>query len=254
MMQYLRNRVLSRETMFGFGAQLGSSLTVEMIGRAGFDWTWIDCEHGSGSYAELVHQLQVARLGPAPAVVRLDNNEPTKFKRVLDLGAAGIMVPYINTPDEARQAVQSMRYQPQGMRGVTASNPATGFAMDFDEYYAKTGELLLMIQIETAEGVTNADAIAALPGVDVLFVGPTDLSYSLGIPKQFKHPEFEASLDKISAACRKHGKAAGILTPTLEYLPRWKDKGYSVFILGTDVTALSKMLGSLRADCAKLKA
>jgi len=172
-MKFLRERVLKGETMFGVAAQLGSALTVEMIGRAGFDWTWIDCEHGSGDYSELIHQIQVARLGESPAVVRIAWNEPTRFKRVLDLGAAGIMVPYVNTAKEARQAAQSMRYQPEGIRGVASSPPACGFGQGFDDYYAKANDnLLTVVQIETVEGVKNADEIAAVPGVDVLFVGP----------------------------------------------------------------------------------
>ena len=253
-MEFLRERALKRETMFGVAAQLGSSLTVEMIGRAGFDWTWIDCEHGTGDYSELVHQVQVARLGPAPAVVRIAWNDPVRFKRVLDLGAAGIMVPYVNTAAEAAQAAASMRYQPEGIRGVAGSPPACGFGQGFDDYYAKANaNLLTVVQIETVEAVENAEAIAAVPGVDVLFVGPMDLSINMGVPKQFKNAGFEAKLDRVAAACRRHGKAAGILTPTLEYLAPWKAKGYSFFVVGSDSMALAKLLVDLYAKCAELK-
>lgn len=254
-MKFLRDKVLSGEPMFGVAAQLGSSLTVEMIGQAGFDWTWIDCEHGSGDYSELVHQIQVARLGDAPAIVRIAWNEPTRFKRVLDLGAAGIMVPYVNTAEEARQAAQSMRYQPEGIRGVAGSPPACGFGQKFDDYYAKANDnLVTMVQIETVEGVENAEEIAAVPGVDVLFVGPMDLSINMGMPKQFKNADFEANLDRVVAACRKHGKTPGILTPTLDYLAPWKAKGFSVFVVGSDSTGLAKMLVDLQAKCAETKA
>ncbi|WP_316976717.1 HpcH/HpaI aldolase family protein [Shumkonia mesophila] len=253
-MKFLRERVLKGETMFGVAAQLGSALTVEMIGRAGFDWTWIDCEHGSGDYSELIHQIQVARLGDSPAVVRIAWNEPTRFKRVLDLGAAGIMVPYVNTAAEAHQAAQSMRYQPEGIRGVAGSPPACGFGQGFDDYYAKANDnLLTVVQIETVEGVKNADEIAAVPGVDVLFVGPMDLSINMGMPRQFKDAAFEANLERVVAACRKHGKAAGILTPTLDYLAPWKAKGYSFFVVGSDSTNLAKLLVDLHAKCAELK-
>lgn len=253
-MKFIRERVLSGETMFGVAAQLGSSLTVEMIGRAGFDWTWIDCEHGTGDYSELVHQVQVARLGDAPPIVRIAWNEPTRFKRVLDLGAAGIMVPYVNTAAEAEQAARSMRYQPEGVRGVAMSPPACGFAQGFDDYYAKANDnLVTMVQIETVEGVDNAEEIAAVPGVDVLFVGPMDLSVNMGIARQFKDGDFDAKLDRVAAACKKHGKIAGILTPTLEYLAPWKAKGYSVFVVGSDSTGLAKMLGDLQAKCSELK-
>ncbi len=254
-MKFIRERALSGESMFGVAAQLGSSLTVEMIGRAGFDWTWIDCEHGTGDYSELIHQIQVARLGDAPAIVRIAWNEPILFKRVLDLGAAGIMVPYVNTAEEAHLAAQSMRYQPEGIRGVASSPPACGFAQGFDDYYAKANDnLLTVVQIETVEAVDNAEEIAAVPGVDVLFVGPMDLSINMGMARQFKNPDFEANLDRVVAACRKHGKVPGILTPTLDYLAPWKAKGYSFFVVGSDSTGLAKMLVDLRAKCAEFKA
>ncbi len=254
-MKFIRERILNGERMFAIAAQLGSSITVEMIGNAGFDWTWIDCEHGSGDYSDLVHQVQVARLGDAPAIVRIPNNDPTTFKRVLDLGAAGIMVPYVNTAAEAKQAALSTRYQPEGIRGVAGSPPCCGFAQNFDDYYAKANDnLVTMVQIETVEAVDNVDEIAAVPGVDVLFVGPFDLSINMGIIRQFKNPDFEANLDKVVAACKKHGKAAGILTPTMEFLPPWIEKEFSVFVVGSDSINLAKVFGELHGQCAEFKA
>ena len=253
-MKFLREKVLSGEPMFGVAAQLGSSLTVEMIGQAGFDWTWIDCEHGTGDYSELIHQIQVARLGPAPAIVRIAWNDPITFKRVLDLGAAGIMVPHVNNAEEAQQVARSMRYQPEGIRGVAGSPPACGYGQLFDDYYAKANDnLVTIVQIETVEGVNNAEEIAAVPGVDVLFVGPMDLSINMGMPKQFKNADFEANLDRVVAACRKHGKIPGILTPTLDFLEPWKAKGFSFFVVGSDSVGLAKMLVDLQGKCAAYK-
>ncbi|UCD81896.1 MAG: hypothetical protein JSW26_10855, partial [Desulfobacterales bacterium] len=131
-MQFIRKRVLAGEVMLGIGANLGSSLTVEMIGAAGFDWIWIDCEHGAGDYSELIPQIQAASIYNAPAVVRIAWNEAPRFKRVLDLGAAGIMVPYVTSAREAEQAAASMRYPPEGIRGVARFNRACGFGQDFD--------------------------------------------------------------------------------------------------------------------------
>ncbi|MEX1348828.1 MAG: aldolase/citrate lyase family protein [Desulfobacterales bacterium] len=252
-MMFIRDKILRGDLMYSIGAQLGSSLTVEMISNAGFDWTWIDCEHGSGDYSELVYQLQVARLGNSPPVVRISWNMPWLFKRVLDLGAAGIMVPYVNTAAEAEEAVQSMHYQPEGVRGVAGSPPCAGFAQQFDDYFAQANDnLTLMVQIETAQAVENAASIAAVSGVDVLFVGPLDLSVNLGIPKDFRNPRFEACLDTVVEGCRKHGKAPGILTPTLDFLPSWIDRGFTVFIVGSDGTLLAKMLGDIKEKCASL--
>jgi 2-keto-3-deoxy-L-rhamnonate aldolase RhmA len=253
-MKFIRDRILNGERMFAFAAQLGSSMTVEMISNAGYDWTWIDCEHGTGDYSELMHQLQVARMGVAPPIVRLSWNMPWLFKRVLDLGAAGIMVPYVNSAAEAELAVQSMRYQPEGIRGVAGSPPCAGFTQQFDDYFARANEnLTLMVQIETTEAIDNVAEIAAVPGVDVLFVGPLDLSISLGMPNKFKDPKFEACLDSVVENCRKHGKAPGILTPTIDFLPPWIDRGFTVFVVGSDSVNLAKMMSETYATCASLK-
>ncbi len=253
-MKFIRDRVLRRELMFGVGAQLGSSLTVEMIGAAGFDWTWIDCEHGAGDYSELIAQIQVAGLGNAPPVVRIAWNEAPRFKRVLDLGASGIMVPYINTKEEARQAAEAMRFQPEGVRGVAQSPRACGFGLDFEDYFAKANNhLLTVVQIETKEAVQNAAEIAAVPGVDVLFVGPFDLSVNMEIMKQFDHPDFISALKEVSAACRQHDKAAGILTPGIGYLPPWIDLGYTFFVVGSDSGLVTGGLKNIYNTCSKLK-
>ncbi len=121
-MQFIRKRVLAGEVMLGIDANLGSSLTVEMIGAAGFDWIWIDCEHGTGDYSELIPQMQAAGIYNTPAIVRIAWNKAPRFKRVLDLGAAGIMVPYVNSAREAEQAALAMRYPPGGIHGVAKFN------------------------------------------------------------------------------------------------------------------------------------
>ncbi len=194
-MQFIRDRVLAGELMFGIGANIGSSLTVEMIGAAGFDWTWIDCEHGTGDYSELIHQMQATSINNSPAVVRIAWNEPPRFKRVLALGAAGIMVPYVNTAEEAKQAAEAMRYPPDGIRGVAKFNRACGFGQDFADYFSKANEnLLTVVQLETAEAVKNASDIAAVDGVDALFIGPLDLTVNLGVADQYEHPEFLLSM------------------------------------------------------------
>ena len=253
-MKFIRDRVMCRELMFGVGAQLGSSLTVEMIGAAGFDWTWIDCEHGAGDHSELITQIQVAGLGNAPPVVRIAWNEAPRFKRVLDLGASGIMVPYINNKTEARLAAQSMRYQPEGIRGVAQSPRSCGFGRDFEDYYARANEnLLTVVQIETKEAVANADEIASVPGVDVLFVGPFDLTVNMEIIKNFDHPEFISALQTVSAACRRHGKVAGILTPRPDYLSPWIDMGYTFFVVGSDNGCVMNGLNQISGACKKFK-
>jgi len=253
-MQFIRKRVLAGEMMLGVGANLGSSLTVEMIGAAGFDWTWIDCEHGAGDYSELIPQIQASAIHKAPAIVRIAWNEAPRFKRVLDLGAAGIMVPYVTSAREAEQAAAAMRYPPVGIRGVARFNRACGFGQEFDTYFKQANDnLLTVVQIETKASVDRAEEIAAVAGVDVLFVGPLDLSVNMHMAQNFEHLEFEQALDRVAAACRKHGKAAGILLPKLDYLADWIARGYTFLVVGSDGGCVAGGLKSIAEICKPFK-
>ena len=177
-MQFIKDRVLSGEFMAGAWCNLASSITTEMASTLGFDWVLIDQEHGPGDNLTLLHQMQAISVGGAAALVRLTWNEMPRFKRALDLGAAGIMIPYVQNKEEAEYAAASMQYSPAGLRGVASSPRATDYAQTFQDYYAKANEnLLTVVQIETGEAVKNAADIASEPGVDVLFVGPLDLSH-----------------------------------------------------------------------------
>src|ERR1041384_4061742 len=149
-----RKRVLAREWLCGTFLNLGSPISVEIAGLAGFDWLLIDHEHGPGGQDTLLHQLHAAAATPTCPVVRIAWNETPRFKRALDMGAFGIMVPYERQAEEARAAVAAMRYPPHGIRGVAKFNRGAGFGGDFEEYYAHAHERLRpCIQIETAHGV-----------------------------------------------------------------------------------------------------
>ena len=234
-MKYIRDQVLNGDIVAGTFCNLGSAMTVEIAGLAGFDWVLLDMEHGAGDQETLVHQIHAAAGTSAAPVVRIAWNDPPRFKRVLDLGASGIMVPYVNTEAEARQAAASMRYPPDGVRGVATMNRAGGFGGGFDEYFATAnGKLLTVVQIETAQAVQNSSDIARVSGVDVLFIGPTDLSVSLGIPLQFDHPSFTDSLARVVLACRDAGKAPGILLRSPSQLQHAIDDGFSFVAIGSD--------------------
>ena len=248
MINSIRERVLNRELISGTFINLGSSLTVEMAGSSGFEWVLIDVEHGAGDQESLVHQLQAVGATPAAPIVRIANNDPPRFKRVLDLGASGIMVPYVSSVAEAEQAVASMRYPPRGIRGVAKLNRGSAFGQEFDDYFARAHELLLtVIQIETAEAVDCIDDLAAVDGVDVLFIGPLDLSVNLGIPQQFDNPRFLEARSKVSEAAQKAGKAAGILLLSPDQVEDTVEAGFTFVALGSDgglVAAGMKQLAS----------
>jgi 2-keto-3-deoxy-L-rhamnonate aldolase RhmA len=241
-----RKRVLAREWLVGTFLNLGSPITVEIAGLAGFDWVLIDHEHGPGGEDTLLHQLQAAAATPAFPVVRIAQNETVRFKRALDMGAFGVMAPYVSTAAEAKAAVAAMRYPPHGIRGVAKFNRGCAFGGDFEDYYLNGHErLLTVIQIETPEAVANIDEIAAVDGADVIFVGPTDLSYNMGIRDQLESPKFVEVLKKVSDAAKKHGKAAGILVHIPGLVAKCRELGYTFVALGSDGGAVRSGLLSL---------
>ena len=230
-----RTRLRAGEFLTGFWLNLGSPVSAEMAGRAGFDWVLLDHEHGPGGEETLLHQLQAVSATPATCLVRIAANEAPRFKRVLDAGAAGVMVPYVSTLAEARAAVQATRYPPRGMRGVAKLTRASAFGARFDEYFAHAHEwLVTLVQIETTDAVDNVAEIAAVDGVDVVFVGPMDLTTSMGIPGQYGDARFHDALGEVADAAQSAGKAAGILLLDPANLPLVRELGYTVVALGSD--------------------
>lgn len=234
-MHYIRERVLNGDFLAGAWSNLASSLTVEMAARVGFDWILIDQEHGPGDNTTLLAQIQAIAAWPVAPIVRIVWNEMPRFKRALDLGAMGIMVPYVQTAEEAHLAAASMRYPPDGIRGVASSPRATGYGRDFDRYYAEANEqLLTVVQVETGKTVENIDEIAAVKGVDVLFVGPLDLSISLGLPDRFEDQRFREVLRKVADSAKAAGKAAGILLPGVDLIEMVHEMGFTFVAAGAD--------------------
>ena len=251
-MKWLRERVLNKELLFGTFLNLGSSLTAEIAGHAGFDWLLIDLEHGAGNRQELLYQLQAIESTPAVPFVRIAWNDPILFKKVLDLGASGIMVPYIQTAEEARRAVAAMRYPPAGNRGVAVMNRACAFGPGFDEYFKAAGsKLVTILQIETAESLRNLEQIAAIEGADVLFVGPMDLSVGLGIAQQWSHPDLREALSKVVNACKKFGKAAGMIVMNEGQIDQAVADGFTMLAYGSDSAVVVKGMQSIASSFRK---
>mgnify|MGYP001550240098 CR=1 FL=1 len=231
----LRSRVLAREWVPGTWLNLGSPITAEIAGLLGFDWVLIDHEHGAGGDDTMLAQLQAVASTPAVPIVRIAANEAPRFKRALDMGAHGIMAPYVSTAAEAAAAVAAVRYPPHGTRGVAKFHRGVAFGGDFEEYYLHVHEwLLTVVQLETPEAIKNADDIAAVDGADVLFVGPTDLSYNMGMRDQIESPAFVEALKRVVTAAKNRGKAAGILVHNAALVPKCRDWGFTFVALGSD--------------------
>jgi 4-hydroxy-2-oxoheptanedioate aldolase len=245
-MKHLREQVLRGEEMVGCFLNLGSSLTAEIVARSGFDWVLIDLEHGAGSECDVLPQLQAIEHTNAAAIVRIESHERQRFHRVLDIGAHGIMVPRVNNEGDARRAVAAMRYQPVGERGVARMNRACGFGTNFDSYVAAAdSSLLSVLQIETKLSLDNIDSIAAADGVDVLFIGPVDLSRDLGIFGQFEHELFMDAVRVTAQAAKRAGKQAGIIVNGPDELSRYRELGFTFIACGSDGSLLNSAARTL---------
>lgn len=217
---------------------MGSATSVEIAAQTGFDWLLLDFEHGSGYLGELRAQLLAAGQSSTAAIVRLPSIDPDLVKFAMDSGAAGIMFPYVADADEAARAVNCMKYPPTGNRGVAQVIRATEYGLHWQSYLAEANDKsLVVVQIETPKAADQADAIAAVKGVDVLFVGPMDLSVNLGYPGDFIQPGFMDHLKHVITACHRHGKSAGILSRP-ELVRLHIEMGFRFMALGSDAGAV----------------
>jgi 2-dehydro-3-deoxyglucarate aldolase/4-hydroxy-2-oxoheptanedioate aldolase len=231
----LRARVLAGETLFGLFLDLGSPFSAEICAKAGYDWLVVDLEHGAGTEAGLVGLLQSVEVGGSTAVVRPQSGERLRIGRALDLGAAGIVIPRLESAAEAREAVSFLRYPPAGVRGVALRTRGAGMgSVAHGEVHQINERILGIVQIESVGALREADQIAAIDGVDVLFVGPADLTHSLGVPGRFDDETYLNALKAVVDACAAHGKAAGILVYDLGVVPGLLELGYRFVGIGAD--------------------
>ena len=222
----------------GTFVNLGSPLAAEACALGGASWLLLDLEHGTGEHA-LLPQILAAEAHGVAALVRVETADRIRAGRVLDLGVTGVMFPRIDTVEQAAEAIAHLRYPPEGDRGVATYNRACGFGLDTGALDRANGEVLGIIQIESPEAVANAAEIAAVPGVDVLFVGPRDLSHAMGIPGQVRHPDFVAAMEHVLAAAGKAGIAAGTLAATPASAAGYVADGFTFVGVGSDSSILA---------------
>lgn len=241
-MRWIARNKLRTQLMAGTFLNLGSAASVEIAADTGFDWLLIDLEHGSGSEADLRNMLLACRGSSAAPIVRIRSVAPDTVKFVMDSGAAGVMFPYVSTVEQAQQAVGSIKYPPMGYRGVAGVIRATGFGRNWKQYFAEANDnSLVVVQIETPEAVDASGDIAAIDGVDVLFVGPLDLSVNLGCPGDFTQPRFVDALKKVVKSCNDHGKTPGVLTKA-GFEQQHRDLGFRFTAVGSDCTAVAESM------------
>lgn len=235
-MAHLRTRIRAGDTLIGVFSDLASPFAAELCGQAGFDWIVLDLEHGAATEADLLALLYAVGSTPMAPIVRPQSSERLRVGRALDLGAAGIMLPQLQSIDEVRTAVGFLRYPPAGQRGVALRTRGArlGTIGHADIARVVNEQIVGLVQIESQGALAAADEIAALDEVDVLFVGPADLTHNLGIPGRFDDAAYLDALRTVVAACRAHGKAAGILIYDAAGLPPLLELGFTFIGLGSE--------------------
>lgn len=238
------------DTQIGLWLALASGYSAEMLAGAGYDWLLIDGEHAPNDLRTILYQLQGITAGsatrapglPAPhPVVRVPIGDTALIKQVLELGAQTLLVPMVDTPEQARQLVRAMRYPPEGVRGMGSPLARSSLWNRTPRYVSEANaQMCLLVQAETVQALHHLDAIAATPGVDGVFIGPADLAASMGHAHDMGHPEVQAAITDGIARIRRAGKAAGIIAPHDAQARHWLQAGATFVAIGVDVLMLAE--------------
>lgn len=230
-----RQKLLKGEKLIGCWSALGNPITAEVLGLAGFDWILFDGEHAPNDVLSFIPQLMAVKDSSSMPIVRVPKNEPVIIKRVLDIGFYNILVPFVETEQDALNAVAATRYPPEGIRGVSVSHRNNGYGTIPDYFKVINDNIGIIAQIESQLGVDNIEKIAAVNGIDCLFVGPGDLSAALGYLGQPNHPEVQKVIQYIFSVAKKHGKPCGILAPVEADARRYLEWGATFVAVGSDL-------------------
>lgn len=235
-----KHAILAGRQQIGLWVSLASAYGTEVVAGAGFDWLLIDGEHSPNDPVSVLPQLQAAAAYPVSAIVRPAWNDKVLIKRYLDIGVQSLLIPYVQTAEEAQAAVAAIRYPLRGVRGVASATRASRFGRVADYLTQAEDELCLLVQIETRQGLDNLEAIAKTDGIDGVFIGPADLAAGLGHLGDIPHAEVQSAIKDAIARIRACGKPAGILTPDEATARRYMQWGTTFTAVGLDAMILAR--------------
>lgn len=235
----------------GLWSGLASPIAAEIIAGAGFDWIVIDGEHGPNDISTLLPQLQAMRGGTAEPVFRVPWNDMVIIKRAMDVGARTLLIPFVQNVDEAKRAVAATRYPPLGIRGVSVTPRANDYGRVTGYHKNAHLDTCVLVQVETRLALKEIEAIAAVDGVDGIFVGPSDLAADFGFLGNPKHPEVQTALKDAATRIRAAGKGAGMLTGSLDDVEALFELGYNFTAVGSDVGLLARTAEQVAARFRK---
>lgn len=242
----LKSKLARNALTIGSWVTLGHPAIAEIMAAAGFDWLVLDTEHSVLELSEVQMMIQVLDGQQCPAIVRLTSNHPDQIKRVMDAGAAGVMVPMVKTAADAEAAVQAVYYPPRGRRGVGLAR-AQGYGARFQQYRQWLEDnAVIVVMIEHIDAVNAIDSILSVPGIDAYIIGPYDLSGSMGRPGELDYPDVESAIEQVREAGRRLGKPGGIhvVEPDPEALRRNIDAGFNFLGYGLDIRILDTLCRS----------
>ena len=230
-----RQDLIAGKKLIGCWCSLGSPITTEVLGLAGFDWILMDGEHSPNDVLSFIPQLMALKDSPSAPVVRPQWNDTVQIKRLLDAGFHNFLIPFVQSADDARAAVAATRYPPQGVRGVSVSHRSNRYGTVPEYFEVINDNISVIAQIESRKAVAAIDEICAVEGVDCVFIGPSDLAAGYGYLGNPLHPEVQQAMQKIIASAKEHGKPAGILAPVEADARRYLEMGVTFVAVGSDL-------------------
>lgn len=250
----LKRALHDGQPQIGLWSTLTSPVATEVVAGSGFDWVLLDTEHAPNDVTSVHRQLQAMQGSAASAVVRPYWNDAVLFKRLLDIGVQSLLVPFVQNADEARLAVAATRYPPHGVRGVATTIRANRYGRAKDYLHRAHDEICVIVQVETPQAIANVEAIAAVDGVDGLFIGPSDLAASMGHLGDNGHPDVRGEIERAIRRIRATGKCAGILAPVEADARHWLELGCLFVGVGNDTGILARQTEALAAKfkCAQI--
>ena len=241
-----RQRLKEHTTLLGTIVSLASAEVAEVLSAAGFDWLFVDAEHSPLEALTIQHILQGA--GSTPCLIRLARADEVSIKKALDVGAAGVIAPLVNSAEQAAQVVRWARYAPLGTRGVGVGR-AHGYGFEFQEYVTSANdETTVVVQAEHIDAVNNMEAIVRVPGVDAVLVGPYDLSASLGRLGEVTHPEVVSAIEHVTQVCRAAHMPLGIFGMSAEAVQPYIERGYTLITVSIDTVLLGNAARQMLAQ------
>jgi 4-hydroxy-2-oxoheptanedioate aldolase len=238
----LRGRLANGELTIGTFVGLGTPVSAEVAAASGVDWIVLDLEHGGVTEDQIGPTAVATGAYGVATIVRVETAARIRIGRALDAGAAGVMLPRLDTVDQITEAMRHLKYPPLGDRGVATYNRASRWGRDVDALTRSASEVLGIVQIESVSSLRAVDSIAAID--DVLFIGPLDLSFDLGVPRQFASPAFREATEDVVNAARKNGKVAGILAADAAAACDYRDRGFRFVAVASDSTLLAAAVAS----------